>query len=46
VDQWTKWERTLVEGPYIHHCAGIHGKYADILQEACKYLGINAVDRM
>lgn len=46
VDQWTKWERSLVEGPYIHHCAGIHGKYADILQEACKYLGINAVDRM
>lgn len=43
VDNWAKWEKALVEGPYIHHCAGIHGKYADILEETCKYLfGVEA----
>jgi len=35
---WAKWERKFVEGPYIHHCTGIHGKYAPILFEACKYI--------
>lgn len=45
VDDWAKWEKTLVEGPYIHHCAGIHGRYADVLEEAAKYLGIG-IDRM
>ena len=38
VDDWIKWERKFVEGPYIHHVAGIYGKYAPILKEACKYL--------
>jgi len=46
VDDWPKWERTLVEGPYIHHCAAVHGKFADILEESCKYIGGIAVDRM
>lgn len=46
VDNWAKWERTLVEGPYIHHCAGVHGRFANIMEEVCKYMpGIN-VDRM
>lgn len=40
VDCWDRWEKHLVEGPYIHHCTGVHGKYAHILFEACKYLGI------
>ena len=26
-------------GPYIHHICGIHGKYADVLKEACRYIG-------
>ena len=38
VDDWSKWERKLVEGPYIHHVSGIYGNYADVLQEACKYI--------
>lgn len=46
VDDWVKWEKTLVEGPYVHHCAGIHGKYADVLEEACKYIPSILVDRM
>lgn len=38
VDNWLKWERHLVEGPYIHHVACTYGKVADILLEACKYI--------
>jgi len=38
VDDWPKWERKFVEGPYIHHVAGIYGKYAKIIKEACKYI--------
>jgi hypothetical protein len=46
VDDWVKWEKTLVEGPYIHHCAGVHGNYADVLEEVCKYIPSIKVDRM
>ena len=38
-DNWPLWERRLMEGPYIHHCVGIHGKYAPAIYEACKYIG-------
>lgn len=38
VDNWARWERKLVEGPYIHHVCGVYGKYAEILLEACKYI--------
>lgn len=38
VKDWPMWEHKLVEGPYIHHVAGIHGKYAEVLMEACKYI--------
>ena len=38
VENWAKWERKLVEGPYIHHVSGAYGKYAEILMEACKYI--------
>jgi len=40
VDDWLKWEKHLVEGPYVHHCSGVHAKVAHILAESCKYLGI------
>jgi L-fucose isomerase-like protein len=33
-------EAKLVEGPYIHHCVGIHKNVVPRLYEACKYLGI------
>ena len=38
VEDWIKWEKKIIEGPYIHHVTGIYGKYADILNEACKYI--------
>ena len=38
-DDWPKWERKLVCGPYVHHVAAIHGKFIPILDEACKYIG-------
>ena len=33
-------EAKLVEGPYIHHCVGIHKNVVPVLYEACKYIGI------
>lgn len=44
VKNWNKWERKLVEGPYIHHVSGVYGKYGEILAEACKYLNGVEVD--
>jgi L-fucose isomerase and related proteins len=41
-DNWPKWEHKFVYGPYIHHCTGVHGKFAPALFEACKYLPIEA----
>mgnify|MGYP002633395607 FL=1 len=38
VDNWPHWERTLIEGPYIHHVSMIYGHYGDVLLEACKYI--------
>ena len=37
-NDWVKWEKKFIYGPYIHHVAAIHGKYAEILREACKYM--------
>lgn len=33
-------EAKLVEGPYIHHCVGIHCNVVPVLYEACKYIGV------
>jgi L-fucose isomerase-like protein len=33
-------EAKIAEGPYIHHCVGIHENVVPVLYEACKYLGI------
>ncbi len=35
-------EAKIVEGPYIHHCVGIHENVVPVLYEACKYIGIEA----
>lgn len=40
VKNWKRLEAKLVEGPYIHHCVGIHKNVVPVLFEACKYLGI------
>jgi L-fucose isomerase-like protein len=43
VDNWKKWEETLMFGPFIHHVAGVYGKYADVIAEAARYLGVHVV---
>lgn len=37
---WPAIEHKVVCGPYIHHVAGVHQKVADVLYEACRYLGV------
>ena len=37
-NDWPLWEEKFIYGPYIHHCTGIHGKYAPALFEACRYI--------
>lgn len=33
-------EAKIVEGPYIHHVAAIHGDVVPVIYEACKYIGV------
>ena len=33
-------EAKIVEGPYIHHCVGIHKNIVPVLYEACKYIHV------
>lgn len=40
VENWKRLEAKLVEGPYIHHCVGIHRNVVPVLYEACKYIGV------
>lgn len=37
-DDLNKWERKLVEGPYIHHVSEIEGSYTSAIKEFCKYV--------
>ncbi len=40
VENLKRLEAKVVEGPYIHHCVGIHEDVVPVLYEACKYIGI------
>lgn len=40
VENLKRLEAKLVEGPYIHHCVGIHKDIIPVLYEACKYIGV------
>ena len=40
VDNIKRLEAKLVEGPYIHHCVGIHEDVVPVLYESCKYIGV------
>lgn len=40
VDNIKRLEAKIVEGPYIHHCVGIHRDVVPVLYEACKYIGV------
>jgi len=46
VNNWTRWERQLIEGPFIHHMAMTYGRCASALIEAVKYMpgGIRVVE--
>ena len=39
-ENWPKWEKKLMYGPYIHHMAGVYGKYKEIIREATKYFDV------
>lgn len=38
VDDWPHWERTLIEGPFMHHIGMIYGHFGAVLAEAVKYI--------
>lgn len=40
VDDWPKWEKKFVYGPYVHHVVGMYGDHTVALKEAFRYLGI------
>jgi L-fucose isomerase-like protein len=37
-NDWKKFEKKIIEGPYIHHVACVYGDVVDVLREACKYV--------
>ena len=41
VEDWIKWEKKFVYGPYVHHVVGIYGDYKDAIFDACRYLEVN-----
>jgi len=44
VDNWPRWERALMEGPFIHHAAMTYEHCADAVLEAVRYVpGLDAV---
>jgi L-fucose isomerase-like protein len=45
VDDWPRWERRLIRGPYIHHCSFVHRHCADVLEEATRFLPQLAAER-
>jgi len=38
VKNWSCWEKSFIEGPYIHHVAVNYGWHRDVVAEAIKYL--------
>ncbi len=38
VKDWVAWEKQLMYGPYIHHCAGTPGRLKAVLIDACRYI--------
>ncbi len=44
VDDWPRWERTLIQGPWIHHAAMAYEHCGAVLEEACRFVpGLEAV---
>lgn len=40
VDDWVRWEKKFIYGPYIHHVTGLYGDYVEVFREACRYIGV------
>lgn len=38
MDDWKKWEKKFIFGPYIHHVSVGFGKYSEILKESCNFM--------
>ena len=38
VDNWPHWERTLIQGPWIHHTATAYDHCGDVIEEALRYV--------
>lgn len=38
VNDWLQWERTLMEGPFIHHAAMGYAQVGDALADACRFI--------
>jgi hypothetical protein len=38
VANWSRWERQLIEGPYIHHSSCVYDHCAEVLAEATKFI--------
>lgn len=44
VNNWPSWEKTLIQGPWIHHTAMAYDHCAQVLEEACRYIpGLESV---
>lgn len=39
-EDWVRWEKKFIHGPYIHHVVGIPGDCIAVMREACRYLGL------
>ncbi len=42
VDDWSKWERKFVYGPYVHHVVGFFGDHRLAINDALRYLDIRS----
>jgi len=38
VDDWPRWERTLMQGPWIHHAAMAYDHCGGVLEEMCRFV--------
>jgi L-fucose isomerase-like protein len=38
MDDWERWEKKFIYGPYIHHVSCMYGKHAGVLAEACRFI--------
>jgi len=43
-DDWVRWEKKLMFGPYIHHVVGIPGDISAVIRETCRYIGVTFDD--